>query len=112
MQELWEKTWSNYQEGLENTVERQLRSSKYNEEDPDWYANVSPRQFHRLKEFFMPVWKKIAWNPMVATSTLEEILQKDKSQRSRERTNKTKDYGTRSGRRRIRLRRIKTPSDR
>ena len=75
MQELWEKSQADYQEGRE-TIERSLRASKHNEGDPDWYANVSPRQFHRLKEFFMPVWKKIAWNPMVATSTLEEILQK------------------------------------
>jgi hypothetical protein len=73
-QELWEKTWGNYQEAHENW-DRSLRSSKHNEEDPDWYANVSPRQFHRLKEFFLPVWKKIAWNPTVATSTLEEILE-------------------------------------
>jgi len=73
-QELWEKTWEDYQQILDRT-DRQLRSSKYNEEDPDWYANVSARQFHRVKEFFMPVWKKIAWNPMVATSTLEKILE-------------------------------------
>ena len=73
--ELWEKTWKDYQEALVDT-ERSLRGSEHNEEDPQWYANVSPRQFHRLKEFFMPVWKKIAWNPTVATSTLEEILEK------------------------------------
>jgi len=74
-QELWEKTWGNYQEAHENW-DRSLRGSEHNKGDSDWYANVSPRQFHRLKEFFLPVWKKIAWNPTVATSTLEEILEK------------------------------------
>jgi len=77
LEELWEITWSKYQEHREKTEER-LRKSPYNKERPDWYASVSPRQFQRLREFFMPVWKKIAWNPMVATSTLEEILEKAK----------------------------------
>jgi len=75
LEELWEITWSKYQEHLEKTEER-LRKSPYNKERPDWYASVSPRQFYRLKEFFLPVWKKIAWNPTVATSTIEDILEK------------------------------------
>jgi hypothetical protein len=75
LEELWEITWNKYQEHLEKTAE-QLRKSPYNKERPDWYASVSPRQFQRLREFFTPVWKKIAWNPMVATSTLEEIMEK------------------------------------
>jgi hypothetical protein len=75
LEELWEITWKRYQEELEKTA-ASLRKSPYNEERPDWYASVSPRQFHRIKEFFMPVWKKIAWNPTVATSTLEEIIEK------------------------------------
>jgi hypothetical protein len=74
LEDLWDRTWLDYQEAHQN-MERRLRSSKHNDEDPDWYANVSPRQFHRLKEFFLPVWKKIAWNPTVANSTLEEILE-------------------------------------
>jgi hypothetical protein len=75
LEELWEKTWKDYQTHLKD-VDEKLRRTAEKAYSDNWYKTVASRYFQQVRDFFVPAWEGIAVNPASPDSIVEDMTEK------------------------------------